>query len=150
MSAVSLLSSLIGFVKTDPAKLARFAAVSVVTVPLGAALFWVFLDVVELQPVVANIVAVTLSSIPNYFLNRYWVWNKRGGSSIGREIAPFWAMAFLGLFLSVAFVAAADVFTDLSVVFLAANFMAFGAVWIFKFVVLEKYLFGNTPLEVSP
>ena len=59
-------------------------------------------------------------------------------------------MAFLGLFLSVAFVAAADVFTDLSVVFLAANFMAFGAVWIFKFVVLEKYLFGNTPLEVSP
>jgi putative flippase GtrA len=147
---VSSLSSLIDFVKSDLAKLLRFAAVSAITVPLGSTLFWFFLDVAELQPVVANVVAVTLSTIPNYILNRRWVWNKRGTNSVGREIAPFWAMAFLGFLLSSLLVAIADQFTDSTLVFLAANFIAFGIVWIFKFFVLEKYLFGNTPLEVSP
>ncbi len=148
-SAVPSLSSLIDFVKTDLAKLMRFAAVSAVTVPLGLLLLWVFLEVVEMRPVVANIVSVTLSTIPNYILNRYWVWNKRDINSFSREVAPFWAMALLGAFLSSVLVAIADVFTDLSFVFLAANFCAFGVVWVLKFFVLEKYLFGTGHTKVD-
>lgn len=143
------LSSLIDFVKTDLAKLIRFAAVSAVTVPLGLSLLWVFLEVVELRPVVANIAAVTLATIPNYMLNRYWVWNKRVVNSFSREVAPFWAMAFLGALLSSVLVAIADVFTDSSFVFLAANFCAFGVVWVFKFFVIEKYLFGAGHTKVQ-
>ena len=146
---VSSLSSLIDFVKSDLAKLLRFAAVSVITVPLGMALFWIFLEIADLQPVVANIVAVSISTIPNYILNRRWVWNKRGANSMRREIAPFWAMSFLGFLLSTILVAIADQFTDATFVFLAANFAAFGIVWVFKFFVLEKYLFGPAHIEVT-
>lgn len=143
------LSSLIDFVKSDLAKLIRFAAVSLVTVPLGMALLWVFLEVDDLQPAFANLVAVTLSTIPNYILNRYWVWNKRGANSVRREIAPFWAIAFLGLLLSTALVALAARYTDESLVFLAVNFFAFGVLWVFKFFVLEKFLFATPQIEAS-
>lgn len=147
-AAVSKLADLIEFVRSDLQKILRFAAVSVVTVPLGIFLLWLFIDVVDMQPFVANIVAVTLSTIPNYILNRYWVWNKLGANSVTREIAPFWAMAFLGLALSTALVAIASRYTDITLVFLALNFCAFGILWVFKFFVLEKYLFG-TPEAAS-
>ena len=90
---MSSLSSLIVFVKSDLAKLIRFAAVSVLTVPLGLALLWILLEVANMRPVVANILAVSVLAIPNYILNRRWVWNKRGANSVRREIAPFWAMS---------------------------------------------------------
>lgn len=140
---VSALEPLIDFVKKDLAKLFRFAAVSVVTVPLGMLLFWLFLEVADMQPVVANVVAVSLATIPNYVLNRYWVWNKRGKNSVAREIAPFWIMALLGAVLSSVAIWVVSKYTDRSVVFLAVNFCAFGFVWVLKFFVLEKYLFGE-------
>ena len=103
-----------------------------------------------MRPALANLAAVTIATIPNYFLNRYWVWNKRGANSVRTEIAPFWAIAFLGLVLSTVLVAIASRFTDLTIVFLALNFCAYGVLWVFKFFVLEKYLFGNSIPEVRP
>ena len=149
-SAVRSLSSLIDFVKSDLAKLLRFAAVSVVTVPLGQLLLLFFLEVADIRPFLANLTAVTIATVPNYLLNRYWVWNKRGTSSVRSEIMPFWGIALLGLVLSTVLVAIASQFTDRTIVFLAVNLCAFGALWVFKFFVLEKYLFGHTELEVSP
>jgi len=142
------------FIRADLPKLLRFAAVSVFTVPLGLFLTWLFLDVLEWQPVVANIVAVGLATIPNYVLNRYWVWNKRSKNSVAREIAPFWLLALLGAFVSTVLVWIATFFTDATFAFLALQFCAFGAVWVLKFFVLEKYLFGadasnETPVEAA-
>lgn len=137
-----LLSSIIEFVKNDLGKIIRFAAVSAITVPLGLALLWIFLEVAEWRPLVANLVAVVIATIPNYLLNRYWVWNKRGKNSVTRELAPYWIMAVLGALLSSLLIWIADQFTDATLVFLAANFIAFGVVWVLKFFVLEKYLFG--------
>ena len=87
--------------------------------------------------------------MPNYLLNRYWVWQKRGRNSVSREIAPFWAMAFLGLCLSTAAVWVAERFTDSDMVFLAVNVASFGIVWVMKFFVLERFLFGHHLDEVA-
>lgn len=140
---------MIDFVRSDLPKLMRYAAVSAVSVPFGLALLWLFLEVADMQPVVANLSAVAVATIPNYLLNRHWVWNKRGAHSMRREIAPFWAMAVLGALLSSVMVAVADRFTDMSLVFLAVNFVAFGLVWVFKFFVIEKYLFGGSTEAVA-
>lgn len=144
------VSSLIDFVRTDLTKLIRYAAVSLVTVPIGLLLFFLLLQT-DLNPVVANLVATGVSSIPNYVLNRYWVWNKRGANSIRREIAPFWLMVALGVVLSTIFVAIASSFTEIELVLLAAQFVAFGLVWLLKFFVLETYLFGprSEPSQVA-
>jgi len=147
---VPSVSSLIDFVRTDLTKLIRYAAVSLVTVPIGLLLFFLLLQT-DLNPVVANLVATGVSSIPNYVLNRYWVWNKRGANSIRREIAPFWLMVALGVVLSTIFVAIASSFTEIELVLLAAQFVAFGLVWLLKFFVLETYLFGprSEPSQVA-
>lgn len=145
---LNLGSALKAFARTDLRKVLRFAAVSVVTVPLGMTLFWFFLQT-DMAPVLANLIAVAISTIPNYLLNRYWVWNKRGRNSVSREIAPFWAMAFLGLAMSTLFVWVVGLFTDASPIFLAANFVAFGLVWVLKFFVIERYLFGSADVEVA-
>ena len=144
----NLGGSLIAFVRHDLAKIVRFAAVSAVTVPLGMALLWFFLER-DMAPVVANLVAVSIATIPNYLMNRYWVWAKRGPNSVRREIAPFWAMAFLGLAFSTLLIWVAGQFTDATVVFLAANFFAFGVVWVLKFFVIEQFLFGASRAKVA-
>lgn len=140
---VSSPSSLINFVKTDFGKLIRYGAVAAVSVPIGAVLLWVFLEVFDLQPVVANIVQVSLMAIPNYLMNRYWVWEKKGANSVSREIAPFWIMALLGALVSTLFIWIADRFTDSAILLVGAMITGFGIVWVLKFFVLEKYLFGE-------
>lgn len=139
---VGLVVSIIRFIRNDLGKILRFAMVSVFTVPLGMTLFWLFLQT-DLAPPVANMIAVTITTIPNYLLNRYWVWRKMGTSGIGREIGPFWAIAFLGFLISTLFVWVAGRFTDNDLVFLAGNFIAYGMLWVLKFFVLEKYLFAD-------
>lgn len=136
------VSGLIAFVRNDLAKLLRFAAVSAVTVPLGLALLWLLLRT-NMREIWANALAVSISTIPNYLLNRWWVWNKDGAHSVRREIAPFWGLALLGLALSTLLVWIASWFTDIDLVFLAVNFASFGLLWLFKFFVIEKYLFGR-------
>ncbi len=133
----------ITFLRNDVRKLLRFAAVSAITVPMGIALLWLLLQT-DMSEVLANVIAASVSTIPNYFLNRYWVWNKRGRNSVSREIAPFWAMAFVGLVVSTLFVWIASKWTEADLVFLAANFAAFSFVWVFKFTVIERYLFGES------
>jgi len=146
---VRFFDPILAFVKNDLAKIIRFTAVSAITVPLGLALLWIFLEVAGWRPLVANIVAVVIATIPNYLLNRYWVWNKRGKNSVTRELAPYWIMAVLGAFLSTLLIWIVDQFTDASLAFLAANFVAFGLVWVLKFFVLEKYLFGSDSAELE-
>lgn len=136
------VSGLIAFVRNDLAKLLRFAAVSAVTVPLGLALYWLFLQT-DMRRFLANALAVSISTIPNYLLNRRWVWSKGGAHSIRREIAPFWALAFLALALSTLLAWITSWFTDNDLIFLAVNFATFGLMWLFKFFVIEKYLFGR-------
>src|SRR5436190_12775411 len=48
----------------------------------------------------SNIVAVCVSAIPSYYLNRAWAWGKTGKSHLMKEIVPFWSLAFLGLVFS--------------------------------------------------
>jgi hypothetical protein len=58
-------------------------------------------------------------------------------------------MTFLGLVVSTVFVWGVGLFTDSNLVFLAANFAAFGLVWVVKFFVLEQFLFGPARAEVA-
>lgn len=142
------VSGLLAIVRNDIGKVIRFAAVSAITVPIGMTLLWLFLRG-DRTPLIANLMAVSISTVPSYLLNRYWVWQKKGKNSIAREVAPFWIMAFIGLMVSTFFIWIADQFTDLNIVFLTVNFMSFGVVWVMKFFVLERFLFGNSDSELA-
>jgi putative flippase GtrA len=124
-------------------RLAGFAAVSVVAVPVAQLTLWLCYGVIGIAAVPANIIAVAVGAVPSYWLNRRWVWQKAGGHSVSREILPFWTYTFLGLALSTLFVAIADRVWGTSLAVALANISGFGVLWIGKFILLERVLFAD-------
>jgi putative flippase GtrA len=122
-------------------RLAGFAAVSVVAVPVAQLTLWLCYGVLGIAAVPANVIAVGIGAIPSYWLNRRWVWQKAGGHSVSREILPFWTYTFLGLALSTVFVAVADRIWGTGMAVALANMAGFGVLWIGKFILLERVLF---------
>ena len=130
-------------------KLVRYSLVSVVSVAVSQVVL--FLAQFLWTARTSNIVAVCVSAIPSYWLNRAWAWGKTGKSHLMKEIVPFWGMALLGLILSTwsvdfaeshaASITASDLGQKL-IVNLAA-LAAFGVLWVGKFVILNRVLFAH-------
>lgn len=124
-------------------KAVRYSAVSVVGVVLTQLLLLVGHGLFGLSAERANVAAVLLTSIPVFFLNRAWVWQLRGPSSMRREVLPFWAFTIAGLVLSTLAVAGVASLTDSTVAVSLANIGAFGVLWVAKFVVLDGVVFAS-------
>jgi len=139
-------------------KMVRYTLVSVVSVLVSLVVLFIALYFFHWSARTSNIVAVGVSAIPSYFLNRAWAWGKTGKSHLLKEVAPFWAMAFLGLVISTW----AAVFTKanahhitssrlgVTLLVMASNIASFGVLWLGKFVILNKVLFAHRPADVSP
>ena len=114
----------------------RYALVSVVNVLFGGGLLVVFQR--WMAPTVANLVAVALSAIPAYYMNRIWVWGKRGRSHWRKEVVPFWAFTIAGLVLSTVMIAYADNHTRNRYLILFVQLFAFGVLWVIRFFLLDR------------
>ena len=124
------------------AKWAKYSAASLSGVISSTLTLFVLLEVVDMDPVPSNIIAVTVGAIPNYLVNRAWTFNKRGAHSFTREVLPFWGMAILGLILSTFAVAwAAERFDENTLILMLANIASFGVLWVARFFILERVLF---------
>jgi putative flippase GtrA len=122
-------------------KLQRYLGVSMVNVCVGQTLLVVLHGIFDWPGMAANAVAVVAGSIPSYLLNRHYVWEQdRGGHRVGREILPFWALALAGLVLSTLLVGGIGLVTDRTIGVQAANAVAFAALWVVRFVVLDRLL----------
>lgn len=125
-------------------RLLRYIGVTFVNVLVGQTLLYVFHAVVGWPGMAANALAVAVGSIPAYLLSRHYVWEQpRGGHSVGGEIAPFWILAFAGLALSTVTVGVVDGIFGGTLSVQLANASAFGALWIVKFLVLDRLLWGD-------
>ena len=124
------------------AKWAKYSAASMSGVVSSSLTLYVLLEIVDMGPVPANIIAVTVGAVPNYLVNRAWTFGKRGSHSFTREVLPFWGMALLGLIISTFAVAwAADRWEDNTLVVMLANLASFGVLWVARFFILERVLF---------
>ncbi len=131
----------------------RYAMVSVVSVLVGQSVLIFCSGVLDWPGVTANLVAVSVGSIPSYLLNRYWAWGKRGRNHLFKEVLPFWGLALLGLgfsTLSVDYVAGN--ISDAVIAVQLASLSAFGVLWVGKFILLNEVLFKHHPevLEEAP
>lgn len=125
------------------AKFMRYCGVSVFNVIFGQGLLYFFHSILEWPGWIANVAAVCISAVPAYLLSRHWVWGQRGPNSFSTEILPFWTMALLGLVLSTVAIAIVDQHTDKAWPVQLASLMSFGVVWVFKFFVLEKWMWRH-------
>jgi putative flippase GtrA len=126
-------------------RVARFAGVSVISVVITQGLLVLFNGVLGWPGWIANVLAVGIAAGPAYLLNRRWVWAKFGPHSVSREVVPFWAYTFLGLLVSTVAVAIADEVWGTTLAVQMANIAAFGALWVGKFVLLDRVLFRHEP-----
>lgn len=114
----------------------RYALVSVVNVLFGGGLLLVLQR--WIRPTFANLVAVALSAIPAYYMNRIWVWGKRGRSHLRKEVVPFWSFTIAGLVLSTAAIAYADDHTRNRLLILIVQLATFGVLWVLRFFLLDR------------
>jgi putative flippase GtrA len=124
-------------------RILRYAGVSVLTVIITLGLLLGGIELLGWEKGLANLVAVTLSSVPNYYLNRSWVWEKTGKSHFWKEIVPFWTYTVIGIILSTAVVAWAATKSDTSIMAVVAQLGTYGVIWVAKFVFLDQLLFGD-------
>lgn len=145
--APSALSGAFDKVRTHGLK---YSAVSVVNVIVGQGLLFLFTGA-HIGPTISNVLAVSISAVPAYFMNRAWVWGKKGRSDFRREVLPFWGFALAGLVLSALVVTGASAAVDYEpgiegwrrFVPNLANISAFGILWVVKFFVLDAVVFGK-------
>lgn len=106
----------------------------------------------------AVLTATAISTVPSYELNRKWAWGKSGKSHMGKEVVPFWVLAFIGLAFSLWAVDLAQsvarhhhLSTVLRTGVLDAAFIgSYGILWIGKFLIFNKILFAHHPEDLPP
>ncbi len=133
------------------AKLIRFGAVSAFNVVFGQSLLYGAQTILQWSGVASNVFSVTVSAVPAYLLSRYWVWQKRGKNHFMKEVVPFWSLAFLGLaFSTVAVWFVERQWDPHPLVINFTNLVAFGVVWVTKFIILDRILFRHEELTDDP
>ena len=123
-------------------KLLRYSGASVVGIVLTQSLLVLLVGVENLDAELSNLVAVMLTSVPVFYLNKRWVWGKAGPAQMRREVLPFWGFTLLGLVVSTVLVTVVDNYTDRTWPVLLANIGGFGLVWVVKFLFLDAVVFG--------
>ena len=83
----------------------RYSMVSVIGVTITQLQLLLFVGILGFEPTWSNVAAVSLSSIPVFFLNKRWVWSRDGKINLRREVLPFWVFTLAGLLLSTVLVA---------------------------------------------
>ncbi len=128
-----LVGYVVGLIRT---KGLRYVMVSVVNVLVGGGLLVVLQH--WMRPTFANICGVAISAIPAYYMNRAWVWGKRGKSHWKKEVMPFWLFTGAGLILSTLAISYADEHTQNKFIILFVQLFAFGVLWVVRFFVLDR------------
>ncbi len=134
----------------------RYSLVSVVSVIVSQIVLFIAQSFWSART--SNIVAVCLSAVPSYYLNRAWAWGKTGKSHLMKEILPFWTLALLGLVFSTwaagyaesnaQQVTSSDLVARLIVN--GAALAAFGILWVGKFFIFNRLMFAHQPEPSLP
>src|SRR5580692_1864233 len=131
----------------------RYLMVSIVSAGLSFLVLGIVFGVFQVwTEVPSTIFANMVALVPNYYLNRNWVWGKTGRSHLRREVLPFWALSFSGIFLSIVTAAEArhiSVTNHLShieatALLLSVILASFGVLWVFKFLVFNRLFVPGT------
>jgi putative flippase GtrA len=128
----------------------RYAAVSVVFVPVGQILIQLLgAFAFDRNYTLASIVSAAILTVPNFFANKVLVWKDTSSDNLRTQVIVFWVAAMLG-------VAAATGLTYLveqqvhdegiiePLAVFCAQLLGFGIVWIGRYIILDRWLFKVT------
>jgi putative flippase GtrA len=147
-----------GFYQTpDGKKMFRYLMVSIISAVMSFTLLGIVFGVLRWwSEVPSTLFANAVVMVPNYYLNRYWVWGKTGRSHWRREVLPFWVITFAGVALSIVaagwahHISTTNHLSQLAAtaLLLAVILVAFGVLWVLKFVIFNR-LFHVAPVAIA-
>ncbi len=140
-----------GFFEWRLDRLARFASVSLLGTLTTQLVLWLLVGRWNWHGAPANLFSVSMVSVPSYLANRHWVWErKRGQHSLRGEVLPYWTMAFAGLLLSTILAWLAYRSFPHAWAVSAANLAGFGVLWFGKFLLFDRFIFGDDATRADP
>jgi putative flippase GtrA len=100
-------------------------------------------------PLVASLLAFIAGAVPNYLMNRYWAWGRRGRPDAAKEVLPYAVIVVVTALTAIFVTTAADRWVRdhvaahaLQVTLVGAAFLAtYGTMFLLKFVVFDRFIF---------
>jgi putative flippase GtrA len=100
-------------------------------------------------PLVASLLAFVAGAVPNYLMNRYWAWRRRGRPDRMREVLPYAMIVVVTALTAILVTTAADRWVrdhvtahPVQVILVSAAFLAtYGTMFILKFVLFDRFIF---------
>ncbi len=146
-------AEILEWIKTPTGRTAfRYSVVSAISIFVSQVVLFVTFGVIRLGTAMeCNVIATAAAAGPSYYLNRNWAWGRSGTSHFWKEVVPFWVVAFFGLAFSIVAVDVAERLATMAAlshlaVSIAVNLSAlaaYGVLWVGKFVLFHKLLFGS-------
>jgi len=149
-------SSVLAHAKSENGrKQLRYAAISVVFVPVGQLLIQILAATVFADNknnfTLASITSAAILTFPNFFANKYFVWKATSRDNLRTQILVFWVAAMLGVSAATGLTwlveqqvhdKVSDLVEAIAVFF--AQLVGFGIVWVGRYLILDKWLFMRT------
>jgi putative flippase GtrA len=124
----------------------RYLGVSVASVPVGQGLIQalgLWLD----NYAAASLLTAAIVTVPSFFILKHFVWRDKSGENLGGQMLMFWVTIMLAFLLATLFTyvvdhATADQTTLIrGAAVLCVQLLAFGIVWVGRYIMLDRWLF---------
>ncbi len=132
----------------------RYAVTSVVATAVSEAVLLAVYGTHLLGASAASVVASMAGMVPSYAMSRFWIWPEADRRNPGRQAAGFWVIGIVSLGASslvtgiAAALAPSGRVAHLAVVGVA-YVGTYGALWILKFGVYQRFLFHAPPVGAA-
>jgi putative flippase GtrA len=108
-------------------------------------------------PLVASLIAWVAGVVPNYLLNRYWAWGRRGRADRRRELLPYAVIVVITAAAAAGVTTVVDAFLRdrveshaWQVTLVGAAYLAtYGFMFVLKFVLFNRYVFGSAQADAA-
>lgn len=137
--------------------LGRYAASSVIAGIISELAFLISYGLGAV-PSAASVIAFVAGAVPNYLMNRYWAWQRRGRVDGTRELLPYVVIIIVTALVAAGTTTLADAWLRDRIASSVWQTIAVGAVFlgtygfmfVLKFVLFNRYVFAETPSAGTP
>ncbi|MCU1459914.1 MAG: hypothetical protein JWL73_4006 [Actinomycetia bacterium] len=137
-----------------PARLSRYAIGSLVALVTSEVTLLVLYGNGLVGASAASVIAFFAGAVPNYLLNRLWVWKRRDRVRVRRELVPYVAVSAITLVVAAVAMDAAAAIGPSShrerTLFVGfAYIVVYGALFLLKYAVYQRFIFGTDESRVE-
>lgn len=126
------------------ARVLRYSIVTLFGAPTNLVLYALLLRFTSLSAASATVVAALFVIIPQFVLSKYWVWKQASRAHLRREVSTYAGLTATSLALATVVGVWLESLGATNGVLVAGNLGAFTAMWVVRFVILDRFAFAST------